>query len=184
MTQPNKAASLPSHFVRADDGCRSSDGGGFPAVPRSCSKRESLPYRHKQKRDIHFYNESLLSGIWNSKWIFQNIIEKANASQKSPIDISKSPSEIIQKGFFHRLCFIVCGCFISTVREKYSFFQFSPWQALRLRHFAIPLELQGTTNKMPLERFQVENVLQETDSSCIPTMYLHCSMPERACLTI
>ena len=71
MTQPNKAASLPSHFVRADDGCRGSDGGGFPAVPRSCSKRESLPYRHKQKRDIH---------------------------------ISKSPSEIIQKGFFHRFC--------------------------------------------------------------------------------
>ena len=57
MTQPNKAASLPSHFVRADDGCRSSDGGGFPAVPRSCFKRESLPYRHKQKGDIHFYSE-------------------------------------------------------------------------------------------------------------------------------
>ena len=39
--------------------------------------------------------------------------------------------------YFLRALFIVCGCFISTVRWKYSLFlRFSPWRDPRLRHFS------------------------------------------------
>ena len=46
-------------------------------------------------------------------------------------------------GVFFRFCYSMWLFHLHSAVKIRPFFQFSPWQAPRLRHFAIPLEVQG-----------------------------------------
>ena len=84
--------------------------------------------------------ESTSRKIWEKVCISPCCGDKINTyhdgSLVIPLELQENVSHFLWHSHIFWL-FLVCGCFVSTVRWRYSLFiPFSPWRNPRLRHFA------------------------------------------------